>query len=62
VLCELLSAFRVELSEKVHLKTRKKLTSEIEVDSLEKFAKTSFAAEVILDRLKSSRQEVERET
>jgi hypothetical protein len=31
---------------------QERLTNEIEVDNLEKFAKTSYAAEVILDRLK----------
>ena len=32
-------------------KVKNKLTSEVEVDNLEKFAKTSLAAEVILDGL-----------
>jgi hypothetical protein len=32
------------------------------IDNLEKFAKTSPAAEAVLDRLKLGRQEVERET
>jgi hypothetical protein len=31
-------------------KMKKKLTSEVNVDNLEKFAKTSLVAEVILDR------------
>jgi len=31
---------------------KKKLTSEMKIDNLEKFAKTSLAAEVILDSLK----------
>jgi len=39
---------------------KKKLTSEMKIDNLEKFAKTSPVAEVIPDRLKSSRKEVER--
>jgi hypothetical protein len=47
--------YRIRLSEKAQLQSRKKLTSEIEVDNLEKFAKTSYAAEVLLDRLKQSR-------
>ena len=33
-------------------KMKKKLTSEMKVDNLEKFAKTSLVAEVILDRPK----------
>jgi hypothetical protein len=37
------------------------LTSEVDVDNLEKFAKTSLVAEVILDRPEVGRQEVERE-
>ena len=32
---------------------KKKLTREMKIDNLEKFAKTSLVAEVILDRLKS---------
>jgi hypothetical protein len=32
----------------------------MKVDNLEKFAKTSLVAEVILDRPKSSRKEIER--
>jgi hypothetical protein len=31
-------------------KEKKELTSEVKIDNLEKFAKTSLAAEVILDR------------
>jgi hypothetical protein len=34
---------------------KKKLTCEMKIDSLEKFAKTSLAAEVILDRSKLDR-------
>jgi hypothetical protein len=33
-------------------KARNKLTSEMKIDNLEKFAKTSLVAEVILDRPK----------
>jgi hypothetical protein len=33
----------------------------MKIDNLEKFAKTSLVAEVILDRLKTGRKEVERE-
>jgi hypothetical protein len=40
---------------------KKELTRETKIDNLEKFAKTSLVAEVILDRLKSSRKEIERE-
>jgi hypothetical protein len=43
-------AYRIRLSEKAQLQSRKKLTSEIEVDNLKKFAKTSYAAEMLLDR------------
>ena len=32
----------------------------MKIDNLKKFAKTSLVAEVILDRLKSSRKEIER--
>ena len=32
------------------MKVKKKLTSEMKIDNLEKFAKTSLVAEVILDR------------
>jgi hypothetical protein len=45
---------------KCSTKVKKKLTCEMKIDNLEKFAKTSLVAEVILDRLKSSRKEVER--
>lgn len=34
---------------------KKKLTHEMKIDNLDKFAKTSLAAEVILDRPKSGR-------
>jgi hypothetical protein len=33
----------------------------MKIDNLEKFAKTSLVAEVILDRLETSRKEIERE-
>jgi len=49
------------LSKKTQSKARNKLTSEMKIDNLEKFAKTSLVAEVILDRLKSGRKEVDRE-
>ena len=39
------------LNEKNQRKVKKKLTQEMKIDNLEKFAKTSLAAEVILDRL-----------
>ena len=42
------------------IEVKKKLTSEMKIDNLEKFAKTSLVAEVILDRLNSGRKEVER--
>jgi hypothetical protein len=42
---------RGELAKSLPL-NRKGLTAEMEVDNLKKFAKTSYAAEVILDRLK----------
>jgi len=48
------------VEQKTQRKARNKLTSEMKIDNLEKFAKTSLVAEVILDRLKSSRKEVER--
>jgi hypothetical protein len=38
------------LSKKVQRKAINKLTSEMKIDNLEKFAKTSLVAEVILDR------------
>jgi hypothetical protein len=50
----------VKLSEKNQRKVKKKLTQEMKIDNLEKFAKTSLAAEVILDRLKQGRKEIER--
>ena len=37
---------------KAQIKRNKRLTGETKIDSLRKFAKTSHAAEVILDRLK----------
>jgi len=43
------------------VKQKKMLTSEMKIDNLRKFAKTSHAAEVALDRLKRSRKDVERE-
>ncbi len=55
---QILSVF---VEKKTQRKTRNKLTSEMKIDNLEKFAKTSLVAEVILDRLKSSRKEIERE-
>ncbi len=55
---QILSVFvEKKLSEKREIN----LTSEMKIDNLEKFAKTSLVAEVILDRLKSSRKEIERE-
>jgi hypothetical protein len=45
---------------KIKQKRKNKLTSEVKIDNLEKFAKTSLAAEVILEGLKSSRKEIER--
>ena len=41
---------------KTQRRVKNKLTNEIEIDNLEKFAKTSLAAEVILDRLKTRPQ------
>jgi hypothetical protein len=46
--------------EKSHRTSKKALTIEMKIDNLEKFAKTSLVAEVILDRLKLSRKEIER--
>jgi hypothetical protein len=43
------------LAERNSVQSEKKLTSENDVDILEKFAKTSYAAEMVLDRLESSR-------
>ena len=50
---------------KIQQKVKKKLTREMKIDNLEKFAKTSLAAEVIPDRLsrdskKTGRKEIER--
>jgi hypothetical protein len=41
---------RLLSSKKPRRKRKKELTSEMKIDNLEKFAKTSLAAEVILDR------------
>jgi hypothetical protein len=56
-----------EVREKTQQKSKNKLTRGMKIDNLEKFAKTSLVAEVILDRpsqvLESQRQgrkEVER--
>jgi len=51
----------VFVEKKLSEKREINLTSEMKIDNLEKFAKTSLVAEVILDRLKSSRKELERE-
>jgi len=56
-----MSVLSIFVEKKTQRKTRNKLTSEMKIDNLEKFAKTSLVAEVILDRLKSSRKEIERE-
>jgi hypothetical protein len=48
-----MSSFEALLNEKNQQKAKKKLTQEMKIDNLEKFAKTSLVAEVILDRLKS---------
>jgi hypothetical protein len=42
-------------------KSKKQLTADYKIDNLEKFAKTSLAAEVILDESKLGRQEARRE-
>jgi hypothetical protein len=55
-----MSDFEFFVEQKVQRKAKNKLTSEMKIDNLEKFAKTSLVAEVIPDRLKSSRKEVER--
>jgi hypothetical protein len=47
--------FELRLREESSTKAKKSLTSEMNVDNLEKFAKTSLAAEVILEGLKYSR-------
>jgi hypothetical protein len=60
VLSEWMSLFIWVEWKKNSIEVKKKLTSEMKIDNLEKFAKTSLVAEVILDRLKSSRKEVER--
>jgi hypothetical protein len=59
VLCERVIFESVE-EEKSHRTSKKALTIEMKIDNLEKFAKTSLVAEVILDRLKLSRKEIER--
>jgi hypothetical protein len=46
-----MSALSLVERRKAQQKVKKKLTSEMNIDNLEKFAKTSLAAEVILDRL-----------
>jgi hypothetical protein len=56
-----MSDIELLVEQKTQRKARNKLTSEVKIDNLEKFAKTSLVAEVILDRLKSSRKEIERE-
>ena len=59
-----MSDFEFFVEQKVQRKAKNKLTSEMKIDNLEKFAKTSLAAEVILDRpsqdSKDGRKEVER--
>jgi hypothetical protein len=60
VLSEWMSLFIWVEWKKNSIEVKKKLTSEMKIDNLEKFAKTSLVAEVILDRLKLSRKEVER--
>jgi hypothetical protein len=47
--CQILSFL---LGKKNQRKARNNLTSEMKIDNLEKFAKTSLVAEVILDRPK----------
>jgi hypothetical protein len=63
-LSSLMERFELGLENKNSAETqkrsKKKLTNEMKIDNLEKFAKTSLVAEVILDRLKASRKEVER--
>ncbi len=56
-LCETFVGFGL-LVEGKSTKTRNSLTSEVEVDNLEKFAKTSLVAEVTLDRLKVSHKKL----
>jgi hypothetical protein len=60
VLCEWTSDLSLSWAEKAQQKVKNKLTSEMKIDSLKKFAKTSPVAEAIPDRLKPSRKEVER--
>jgi hypothetical protein len=48
-------------AQQIEKRMKKKLTCETRIDNLKKFAKTSLVAEVILDRLKYSRKEIERE-
>jgi hypothetical protein len=55
-----MSDIELFVEQKTQRKARNKLTSGMKIDNLEKFAKTSLVAEVILDRLKSSRKEAER--
>ena len=62
-----MSDFEFFVEQKVQRKAKNKLTSEMNIDNLEKFAKTSLVAEVILDRpsqrvsrLRQGRKEVER--
>jgi hypothetical protein len=54
------ASFELRLRRKILNKSKKGLTSEMDVDNLEKFAKTSLVAEVILDRPKYGRKEIER--
>ena len=59
-----MSDFEFFVEQKVQRKAKNKLTSEMKIDNLEKFAKTSLVAEVILDRpgqeIRQGRKEVER--
>jgi hypothetical protein len=45
-----MSDFEFFVVKKFNGKLKNKLTSEMKIDNLEKFAKTSLVAEVILDR------------
>ena len=45
-----MSDIELFVEQKTQRKARNKLTSEMKIDNLEKFAKTSLVAEVILDR------------
>jgi hypothetical protein len=56
-----MSDIELFVEQKTQRKARNKLTSEMKIDNLKKFAKTSLVAEVILDRLETSRKEIERE-